>query len=248
MPKRYVLSDGTTFAAPQDWRTWLADALREREWIPTYDLNLKYDYAGVDRLLADFYDDLSRTDAGAALAEAAISILEHGPDELIDITRRKAGFYLDASRALERTLAMITDPDHSLGRFDRFKAVLFRLFERWPHEPRLKAALIEAANAHPDDDGIHWLTGRFAPEWLATHLPPLGPETDPFGWLAGTRRPEDKVLLDAIVNAGPDYVARTIAPLFDPMHTEKGRRELEDSLSWHPAFARAIAEEKARRK
>jgi hypothetical protein len=241
MSRTLHLSDGHTFVEPDNWVEYLRNVVTERELLPTFGINLKYDYAGVDRLIGELYDRLQGTGADVAMADAALRLLETGsPDEMY--AARIAPFAA-APNAYDRLLKLVTDHRDRLVQARMLTSVLSELIRLRPDDPRGIGALTAEAT-RTADPYVFDLVAAHAADWLVDHLPPLSSQMDPLHWIGRAPENHKRALVEALVAKGPEYVARTIEPIVNnPNVTSQGRAELAARVNWHPVFARALAGE-----
>lgn len=236
--RRIQLSDGSTFAEPDDWLDYMRKVITERELPPTFGINLKYDYAGTDRLVCELYDRLRGTGADVAMADACLHILETGTPE--EIYAARVTPFADAPNACERLLRLVTTGRDRLVAGRMLSSVLADLMRLRPDDHR-GIQLLTAEAVRSNDPYLYDLTATYASDWLIDHLPALQSNMQPLYWIGRTPQQNRERLVEVIVAKGQAYVARTIEPIVDPNTAQRARAELTARVDWHPEFARALA-------
>jgi len=246
MPRKIQLRDGSTFVEPSDWVDYIRKVVTDQEVLPSFGINLKYDYAGTDRLIAELYDRLRGTGADVAMADASLRVLETGTPE--ETYAARIAPFVEAPNAYDRLLRLVADHRDRLVRARMLTTVLAELLRLRPDDTRGLAHLTAEA-ARGTDPYLFDLAATYASGWLAEHLPPLAPKMDPLYWIGRAPEANRHALVEAIVAKGPEYVERTIEPIVNnPSVTAVGRAEMAARVDWHPEFARAIAEKSTSRR
>lgn len=238
-PRTIQLRDGSSFVEPSDWVDYLRRVVTERASLPTSGINLKYDYAGTDRVVAELYERLRETGADVAMADAALRVLETGTPE--EIYAARIAPFADAPHAYDRLLDLVTSHRERLIHARTLDNVLSEILKLRPDDFRGVQLLTHEAT-QTNNPFLYDLAATYAAAWLTEHLPPLQPKMDPLYWIGRAPEANRRPLIDAIVAAGPEYVARTIEPIVGNQKiTDRARAELAARVDWHPKFAEALA-------
>jgi hypothetical protein len=229
---------GENFDEKTDWLTFLRDAAQGRS---TYGLAPDLDvHAG----LGELYEALQGTSMQAAMASAALRLLETGDPK--EQNMMYAIPFQRAPGAKQRLLKLL---EQSRARLDSddVDTILHRLLEENLGDPDVTAALqreLERPDSKLTDLG---LAARHLPDWFIRNLPLLRPpppvkECSFIAWLI--RVPEDKrqMYLDSIAALGEPYVDALIADHLDPRDMEWVRQRDRPVLEAHPVFRQALAE------
>jgi hypothetical protein len=230
---------GALFGEDMDWLRYLRSAVK-------HDGNVRglRDDLDLDAGLGELYEALAGTPMQAAMASAALTLVEQGtPEE----RKMMHGIpYEEAPEGKERLLKLLVHGRDRLNQYD-VGMILYNLLEKNLGDPEVAAALrreLERPDFAPED---LYLAARHLPDWLIQNLPLLRPPppVDGSGFMCWmVRVPEDKqqALLDSIAALGRPYVDAMIADHLNPRATEETRREEEAFLCAHPVFRQALAE------
>lgn len=237
MTRQIQVQGGEIFYEPHDWVAFMRDALILSSGTPRFGLDERYDYMAADRMVPMLFEAIKHSPMARAMADATLQLIEHGSPAETHAAR--IGPLAHAPDAYRRIEAILTSNRRLVLDQPTITNLLEALLFLKPEdEPTISRALAEDATR--DDDYLLSLIAQHSPNWLATHLPPLSAKIEPYAWVAPFVRGRDAILR-AIAAAGPDYIAKTIAPILEPGPTPKGRLHMADEFKGHPEFERAIA-------
>jgi hypothetical protein len=231
------------FTEPLDWREYLSDVFADRQFLPTFQLNLKYDYAGREALLELLGDELRGSGADIRMADAALGLIETGTDAEANAARDCN--YALAPRARERMLRLLFTDRQRLDRCNLLYSLLVSTLELSPIDRDVNEALIAAATEF-HDCAIFPLAAQHVPEWFIRHIPELRCSIcSAMRWIEATPEPYRRRLVEALADRGASYVDNVVRLLVSPWMNDPGGRRLEAMVSGHPVFAAALAEARA---
>jgi hypothetical protein len=230
---------GAVFDEKTDWIRYLRSAVKRDGLVPGLrdDLDL---HPG----LGELYEALAGTPMQAAMASAALTLLEQGTPE--ERKMMHAIPYEEAPGGKERLLRLLVQGRDRLTQHD-VGAILYNLLEKNLGDAEVAAALQRELERPDFDSSDLYLAARHLPDWLIKNLPSLRPPPpvdglDLMGWLVRVPKDKQQALLDSIAALGKPYVNALIDAHLDPRDTELSRQEKSPIFEAHPVFRQALAE------
>jgi hypothetical protein len=230
------------FTEPLDWREYLSDVFADRQFLPTFQLNLKYDYAGREALLELLGDELRGSGADIRMADAALGLIETGTD--VEARAARDCNYSLAPRARDRMLRLLFTDRQRLHRCNVLYGLLLWTLELSPIDRDVNEALIAAATEF-HDCSIFPLAARHVPEWFIRHIPELcSSYCLAMLWIEATPESHRARLVEALASHGAAYVDNVVKLLVAPRLGQAGPR-FEAMVAGNPVFAAALAKARA---
>jgi hypothetical protein len=230
---------GETFDERTDWIGYLRNAA-----VDEYSVRGLRDDLSLRSGLGELYEALQGTPMQAAMASAAVFLLEMGTPE-----ERHLMFAIpfeEAPGAKKRLLKLLEQSRVRLTASD-ITGILHRLLEENLGDPEVTSMLqreLERPDSKVKDLG---LAARHLPDWFIPNLPLLRPPPPVDGgeltcWLARIPEGKRQPFLDSVVALGKLYVDALIADQLAPSTPEAVRQRDRPVLEAHPVFRQALAE------